>query len=247
MISISLTLLLSTLIIGTGSDAWACGPCMIASADQILPPIYLWCSIAVGWFLATGAIASFFRVKSKYIPGILKTFLYLFLFFFVGASTGMLGLLVLAVPPALTFAYSFSSGSIHSWPHGFRLGIRWLALVAVTAFSIASIKCIHIRQTRSPFDFILQWGDLVPSLVIIHSWKQKEPEILPNYRFIIEHGKDQPVVFARIAERLAAIGDPAIDIPILEAAFRRCDSWSRPDACRKGINEPMEKLRLRKR
>lgn len=112
--------------------------------------------------------------------------------------------------------------------------------------SYATVRSNHIRRTRTEAEFVLQWGDVVPSIVIVHSWESHEPQSLPNYRQIIEQGRHMFVAVSDSAERIAEIGEPAIDIPILEAALKRCPNEPWPEDCKNGLKDPLQKLRLRK-
>ena len=50
-------------------SAWSCSVCATAYADKLLPPLTLWCWIATGWFIGTAALASYFKVSLRFIPG----------------------------------------------------------------------------------------------------------------------------------------------------------------------------------
>ena len=217
-----------------------------AACDQVLPPILLWCAIAVCWFLATAAMASFFRVTGRYVPGIVKAIGAVVGFFLLAiVFAGPPVLLLLALPSAVAAVFTFFGQSVTNWPTRFRSALRLLACIAVTMISFATVKSIHIRRTRTEAEFVLQWGDAVPSIVIVRSWESQEPQSLPNYRQIVEHGRRMFVAVSDSAERIAEIGEPAIDIPILEAALKKCPDEPWPDDCKNGLKDPLQKLRLR--
>lgn len=225
------------------SPAKACGACAIALSDQYLPPISLWNSIAVCWYLGTAAISSYFRVKVNFVPGLLAVGVVIL----GGLGTLALGypfLLLLAIPAAMAAVLSIF-GQTTAESRSFRLAIRSLAGVAILAVSFAAIKSVQIHRTRTDMGFVLQWGDVVPALAIVESWKLKEPESLSKYREVIERGRRMEVVVERAAERIAEIGDPAVDIPLLEAALKRCDTENWPDSCRQGLAPLLQKLRSR--
>ena len=225
------------------SSAEACSACVIALSDQYLPPISLWNGIAISWYLGTAAIASYFRVNVKYVPGLLAIGVVIL----GGLGTLMIGypiLLLLVIPSALA-AVASVFGKTTTEIRPFRLAIRSLACVAILSISFATIKSVQIHRTRTDMGFILQWGDVAPALAIIESWKLQEPESLPKYRELIDRGRRMEVVVERAAERIAEIGDPTVDLPLLEAALKRCDTENWPDSCRQGLAPLLQKLRLR--
>src|SRR5687768_3868911 len=100
----SLWLLLS---IATAADANACGVCVMAATDLILPPIHIWMLIALTWFLSNGLIRSVTRIDLPAQPKVFGAVGVAFLCLIVGGiALGPLTVLPLMLPPAYAFARS---------------------------------------------------------------------------------------------------------------------------------------------
>src|SRR5687767_15371789 len=100
----SILLLLS---MATAADANACGVCVMAATDVILPPIQAWMLIALTWFLSNGLVRSIARVDLPAQPKAIGTVAVAFVCLIMGGvGLGSLAILPLMLPPAYAFVRS---------------------------------------------------------------------------------------------------------------------------------------------
>jgi hypothetical protein len=236
-----ITLILPLILITLDStQVYACVQCVASLSDAILPPIFIWCLIAIVWFLGTAFIRSIYKVQISGVPGIIKAIGLFVLLFVVGASMlGPIVILPLIIAPAVNYGRSFVVESVQLWGPRANMAIKLFGHIMATATVVTLIMSIYIHATRTPGQFIVQWGG--SSLYSFDELKRSEPQSLQDYRYIVENGNEISVMQA--AKRIAEIGEPSVDIPKLEAALARLRAQSRRDGFSREIEDALEQLR----
>jgi hypothetical protein len=87
--------------------------------------------------------------------------------------------------------------------------------VAVTGILVLAVLSHHIRTTRTRAEFIVQWPHTPPATEFLIRMKNEGIASLDEYRYIFQHGDS--LLAPAMAGKLAALGDPEVDIPLLEA------------------------------
>lgn len=230
-----LSLMLST------ETAWACMQCQFAYVDYILPPVLLWCVIAVSWYLITALIVTVSNVKLNGMPT--RGTAWLVLLLAVIASFIMLGALTLVpliIPPIISFITMLRSKNRQQFSAATSRTVIAVGCAASLAVVIASGVCIHILNRRTDAQFIVQWSGTLPSIGVFNKLKNQWPENLNAYRYIIDHSDDSHFLTREAVKRIGAIGDPAADIPRLRKAMRRANG-----GYEQVIKEAIDSLSLR--
>jgi len=111
--------------------------------------------------------------------------------------------------------------------------IYTISILSLSLILITFIYEIAYPTSRSPVDVIVRWDGTVASQVAFDELKNDGPESVAAYREILKcalmpgeipsirwawpYGFRKPnsSTVARVATRLAAIGDPEIDVPLL--------------------------------
>jgi len=223
------------------SEAAACGVCASAMADAGLPPIHWWAGLATAWFLATTAISALFRIRLPVFPPAVVAFAVPLVLFLASSSFGLLPFVLLIPVASLPFASAFLPARGVFTNRKLRscvLGLGTLGYVSVLALGFWSH---HIRTTRTRAEFIVQWSYTPPSREYLRELKEEEPESLDEYRYILEYGND--LLVSDVAERIAALGNPEVDISLLEARLEEFQGDSYRDSCVEDIQAAIEKLR----
>jgi hypothetical protein len=103
------------------------------------------------------------------------------------------------------------------------LAVRSLG-VLVSLVILGSVAYgIHARNTRTPADFICRWKETGPTHGEFLKLVRKEPASLADYREILRRGSSA-YIDAEVAKRVALIGDPEIDLPLLKEARGRLET-----------------------
>ena len=170
--------------------------------------------LAAGWFLANGVIRSATGVDLPIQPRVVGSVLLAgFAFLLGGAFAGPFLVLPLAIPPMIGFVQNLRSSDRRS-----RSVIVVGVLAAVLAAGTATYS-VYMGQTRSDAQYIAQWGNTALGRHMFLKLRDSEPESLGTYRYLVQHGDSR--IAAQSAERIAILGTPSYDIPILEEALRR--------------------------
>jgi hypothetical protein len=227
--------LLLLLLMVTAADANACGVCVIAATDLILPPIQLWMLIALTWFLSNGIIRSVTRIDLPLQPKAFGAVGVVFLCLIVGGiALGSLTVLPLMLPPAYAFVRSIVQR---------RAGERSVQVIGalhVLAIAMAVVFSVHTLRTRTDAEYIAQWPGSPTGRARFKALSSGGAASLPAYRVLL--AGDNEFLALEAADRLGEIGIPEVDEPLLMNAAKRfrdsTDDYQR-------IQDALEKLRVR--
>jgi hypothetical protein len=202
-------------LLGAARPALACGVCAASMMDSFAPPVQWWLLLAFTWFLAHGAIRTFAKAPLPAQPGLLGSIGLSLVAFGVGSvMAGPLVVPFLMTPPLIATLLAFGAK-----PFPGRLAVRIVGGLHVAALAAGLMMMVHILNTRTDGEFIVQWENAVMGQSRLRHLQKEEPRSLPTYRYLVEHAG--PRVVAQAAERIALVGSPEVDIPILERALRR--------------------------
>jgi len=187
--------------------------------DLFLPPALLWFLLPLSWFVAMGAASSLLGLRLAGQPGVLGSIGLTLAAFLTGAMVlGPLASAPLILPPAYAFLRAVWMGApdLSGRPRRVLLAIGTAHLLAIAA-GVAIL--IHTQLTRTDSAYICQWPDTALGRSKFRDLRVLEPASLPQYRYIAEHASGPLVGDA--ADRLAEIGNPSEDDPVLDRALGR--------------------------
>jgi hypothetical protein len=180
-----------------------------------------WIILAFTWFLAHGVIRTFAKAPLPAQPGLLGSIgLALAAAVVASAIAGPLVVPFLMIPPLVATVLAFGSN-----PFPGRLAVRIVGGLHVAALLAGLVMMTYILRTRTEGEFIVQWEGTAMGDSRLHQLRKEEPRSLPTYRYLVEHGGSR--VVAKAAERIAVVGSPEVDVPILEKALRRSSNKPR--------------------
>jgi len=221
----------------------ACSICVIAAMDKVLPPIYVWCLIAISWFLLNSLISTIYKVKISYTPSIAGALvLFILCILFGGAFLGPIPILALAIAPTITFLGSFAKTNKGNWRNNPYYSIQFIGFAAAVAITVTSYQTYQIYQNRTLAQYIVQWPSSGYSLSLFNQLKEKEPTSLADYRYILEQGRG--FILVSVAERIAIIGDPDSDSKRLEQTIKRINTTSDASSITQSLEKSLLDLRL---
>lgn len=226
-------------ILGLAPAAAACSVCATAFADQDLPPIYGWAFLSAGWFLATAFLSVVFRSRVPAIPRfVFSVFIPPLLFIVTGGSVV---LFLLLIPwAAIPFFRALFSKRDPFDRRRLRTTIRVLGFTAIAAILVMAIWSHRIRTTRTRAEFIVQWPYTPPATQFMTEMKKEEPACLDEYRYILEHGDG--LLASDMAEKIAHIGNPEVDIPLLKSRLEQLQADPLNDSYAEELQAAIAKL-----
>lgn len=225
----------------TKNDAMACGQCQFAYFDYIMPPIQLWCAIAVIWFFLTAIISAAYGVKLKGMPKIATALVLLVIGLLASViMLGALSLLPFIIPPAISFVSAIRKHTQHTLPSAVRKAVIVLGIAASTAIIAAVGLSATILVKRTDAEFVVKWDGTLPAIGIFNGIMSQKPEPIETYRYIVDHSNGSHRSVKRVVERIGAIGDPKTDIPRLYKLLDRSE-----DSYKSTIKEALDSLTAR--
>jgi hypothetical protein len=187
----------------------------------VIPPVVFWSFLSLSWFVMTGIASSVFHQKLPLQPRAVFSVGIAVAAALVGAAVlGPLVLLPLAVPPAYVFIRSVLPWRRLPVEGGLRKVILSLGIVSLLCAGAGLVVLVRTLHTRTEAEYICQWASSAPAHAKFQALHKREPASLPEYRYIIQHSTDD-FLAAETADRLAEIGDPSLDAPLLQAAIAR--------------------------
>jgi hypothetical protein len=142
------------ILAGATSEAVACGFCLAASANSVLPPIGLWILLAMTWFVAGGAIRTFTRIRLPWQPPLLGSVLLAVGLAVLGAAMfGPFIVLPLFAPPIRGFVGSLFPSPSAEITRGIR-ATRIAGWVHVCGILFATTLMVHTHLTRTTEEYI---------------------------------------------------------------------------------------------
>jgi|SRR6185295_11517789 len=203
------------LLFGAAHPALACGVCTASIVDSFAPPVQWWILLAFTWFLTHGAIRTLTQAPLPAQPGVLGSIgLSLAAAVMASVIAGPLVVPFLMIPPLVATVLAFGSN-----PFPGRRAVRIASGLHVAALLIGLVMSAYILRTRTEGEFIVQWEGAAMGDSRLRQLQKQEPRSLPTYRYLLEHGGSR--LIAKAAERIAVVGSPEVDVPILERALRR--------------------------
>lgn len=199
----------------------ACGVCVWAMHWNYIPPIYEWSIILPAWFLISSIMASRSGVDIAFLPKPLKGILYLCFAFLLAAQFGPTLLVLLVVPFVRGLYGLLNRHDRTAWPPVFAKRFAWLTTSVGILMLVALGHQLWLRSHMTPVDKIMKWQGTAFSRVFEDQLRKQEPDSIPEYRRLLIDG---PTFHKPLgAQRLAEIGDPAIDLPLMGAALAKIE------------------------
>lgn len=155
-LSAVIALLLTSLAVP--DDAFACGTCVLAAFDRVLPPAAWWFVWSLTWLVAMGAALSWSKTSMKPQPRLPLSL--------VLAAAAVLAMAI--VGPALGFALAVLPAtaffrSLRGEPSTAKRRIRFVTLAAMVAAMGLGARGYLVHSTRTDGDFVVQWENTVPA------------------------------------------------------------------------------------
>lgn len=201
-------LLIPVGVLFAAHEALACGVCVMAIADSIFPPAFLWFWLSLSWFLTSAIATAASRVP--FGPSLGVAALWTFgCFFLGGAFFGPFATVPLGVVAAVVWFRTVTSDV-----HRRKYAVVAVGVAHLSFFIAGSAYGIQVLSHRSTAQYVCQWPGTGPGRAKFRELAVLGEKAAPSYRFIIANGRGFLVVEA--AEELARIGDRR-DIMLLES------------------------------
>lgn len=208
-------------VFGYADESRACGACMAALFDQVLPPALTWSLFVAAWYLLVSAVVTFHDESIWGVLSLWKAVLLVLLLVVIGMMMiGPFGIMLLFLPvPAVVQAGSLEGKKIEN--SGFAKAMKAVNWISLVLFLGLIGYSGYIQKTRSNSDYILKWESTYPSNSLLEKLGWQGEENLPDLRIIVEKGGFSSASIA--AQALANFGDPALDLPLVDQKRERCD------------------------
>lgn len=194
------------LLASATARAEACPACFMASADRILPPIYVWCLLSFVWFLSASIIAERRDAKFSGVPRIsVAIIVVIFAGLFGLGAIGPFPLLLLMTAPITAFIRSVALRN-HAGRSAAHTDMTVVGSILMGATLGLAGWSVYQRQTRTEAQFIVQWPGTTPALAALRHLQEKEPASLSEYRYIVQHGRGNAAKVA--SERIRILESP---------------------------------------
>jgi hypothetical protein len=205
------------------STVWACGGCMFQAFDYILPPIHFWCVWSVSWFLSVSFLSTITRQQFIFQPSAPIASVVVFVTHVIGlVYVGPITMLPLVLVPVLGICQTLVQILKEPSIARVRKGVLIIAIIQVFAALHGNSLMTHKLNARTEAYYaekIVEWSGRHPSDLAFRRLRNKEPDSIEAYRYIVQHGSG-PMV-SEAAERLGSIGVPNQDTDILRIASGR--------------------------
>ncbi|MFC2140578.1 hypothetical protein ACFLQ1_02530 [Candidatus Auribacterota bacterium] len=117
--------------------------------------------------------------------------------------------------------------------------LKVVSIIGLLGFLGLTINSLYIIKTRTPAEFVINWGFNGPGRLILKSLVRKGEKSLPELRKLTLKAK--PYIAAKAAVKLAEWGTPEIDVSILIKALKRTRTC-RDEYVAKDIEDALRKL-----
>jgi hypothetical protein len=201
------------------SSANACGQCAASQIWKLFPPLLIWQWIGIAWFLTLSLLKTVSKTELRFIPHIIPgAFLTLLGLFFGFVMTGPITILpFLVIAFAATIVLLFNRKKKYSLR--LFIAIYLLAFLSISAIMVTGILEIIHPTPKSPVDIILRWEGTGSERIAFSELRKAEPDSVSSYREIVRKGTFYSVTQA--VKRLAIVGDPEIDVPLVINGLER--------------------------
>jgi hypothetical protein len=220
--SLLFSILITLIGFSTPSMAEACGTCMFAIFDRILPPIHLWSFFPIIWFLAPSIAVMIRGGKVDDIPPFITAAAVVFGLLLVGAmSIGPLGLILLLIPCLYISTVIISREKPRTWDKRLVRDLKIISFVGWFFFVGLVWYTVYIHSSRSPSDYILKWEPFGPGERLLKKLARSSPKALADLRKILKTARYSPTLEIA-AEGFQTFGEPETDVPLLIDTFAKC-------------------------
>ena len=214
-----LSLFFIGLILGSATEALACGSCMYILFDRILPPIMGWVGLSVMWSfsLSVYSAATGTEIRGVCRPVswlILVSILFITSLMFIGP----IFLLMLIFPGIISAIKAFLSKK--SGDSKVKRDLRIIGAAGVAGLLILITMTAHIKHGRTEADFILKHENSGPATMALNRLIERTPAPLNDLREIALKGKN-PRTVAIASDGIATHGDPFQDVPLLLKVYEK--------------------------
>lgn len=234
-------ILFVVLFLGLEQGAQACAMCTYAIFWRIFPPVVPWTVIMLVWYFCYSLVVTIDGGQLLYIrrlPGSLG---------WIGPaillSVIILGPIIMFIFGAIcltNFAVSLWPFPLLGWSPWLRWQVRVVGVIFIVALGYTAVTEYATARKMDQADVIMKWDGTVPSIHAFQDLKEQEPASLPLYRKIIREGES--FTRARAAMRLAEVGDPEEDVPLLIEALT--DEYQLPENERYAADDINEALHM---
>ncbi len=197
------------------TPAFACGACNYAKIEALMPSIRFWSLLAIAWFVANGVVRSATGVALPLQPRALGAIVLACVAVLFNGVTGLPNAVLLLLIPLWSLGRSLRRGSDPDL-RVVRI-IGGIAVVACAALALQSGR--ELSRTRTKAETIALLSSTAAGRHEFARLRHDEPASLDTYRDLLRLGDSTTAIKA--AERIAIIGDPDVDLPLLEQARMR--------------------------
>ena len=198
----------------------ACGMCLYASFDHVLPPVWLWCLFANMWFLAASAVVTWRGASVPWVPRIGKALIFSILAWLVSpAFTGPIIFVALMLPAIMATIRAICKITLAGSTEGVNRDLRNVGIAAVLTAVVLGYYSYEIIGSRTEAEYILSWQGTGPAAVALRDLRKRGLEAVEDYRVVVINGSE--AIAGRAAELLAGIGRPEVDVPLLIRSLQR--------------------------
>ncbi len=214
-------LLLLLFLVVSGNTGHACGNCVVAAVDRSLPgAFFLGVPLVMIWFATVANLVNRGAPQIRWVPTLPMTALAIVVLLLAGLI--FFGPLI-AIPPLIfcLVLWVSSCGADFSQKLGSKLVKRLRLTNAIFSGVLIGfgIYSGYIRYSRTEADFIMAWETTGPGTAALQKLLQSGSESLPDLRQLALNGNAS--LGSAAAKRLAVIGDPKTDVPVLIRALDR--------------------------
>lgn len=195
--------------------------CTYASVWQVIPPIIPWSYISVIWFLLISFIQYFWNIALPFIPHIVISIILVS----IGIVLGIYMIGPLTILPFGIFSFlswiQINFKYNKNYTKSLLFAINTISIIAVivgTSFGVKeSIKATKMTTT----DVIMMWDGTALSRELLIKLQKQEPASISEYRKLLKQwdGSDSYYYPFFVFERLAIIGSPKEDVPLMLGAL----------------------------
>lgn len=209
-----------SLLLLSPARAHACGICAWGIVAWFIPAVVEISAGAVIWFIGMAIV--FWRAGREHVGIPSPTGCIVLVFVALVLSVVFLGpmtLLPFTIPCSIVFLRSLRVSWSFSWDPALRTSARAWGGIGAVALSVMLINGYVRTDGWSEGDYIVRWSGTGMARGKLKSLRDKEPASLDDYRKVLLRARRYDVAYA--AERIGAIGTPAIVVPLLIEALER--------------------------
>lgn len=211
-------LLCVALLLSIPTIAYACNACVVAQLCYGTPGSLLVALVSTAWFFLNITLLAKMKYRPPLTPSFLIGTLVVGLLTFSAVFSAWLFFLFLSIPCVIAWIWAFTPAT-KSYPRKTLFALRIIGLLALLILMVGIPIARHQARLKSRIDYILEKSGTVLLARLFGELRAEEPRSLVDYRRILHEGDD--FVANRAARRLAVVGDPTIDVPLLIDALER--------------------------